>query len=176
MDAVEKSEILDALQQSRRSFLNSVNGVTEELATRSPGEGRWSILEAAEHVAVSEGYLSSLIAQAKDCESSIVNESRVALFLAQGADRSRSKMSPEVVRPTARFATLAEAIRHFSISRGRTIYFLEGCEEDLRLKMATHPLLGPVNCYEVLALMAAHTCRHAKQICEIRTCFVSTKG
>lgn len=174
MDALEKSEILDALRQSRRSFLNSVNGVTEEIATRNPGTGRWSILECAEHVAVSEDYLFSLILQARDRESSIVNESRVALILARGADRSRPKVSPEVVSPTARFATLAEAVRHFSISRDRTIHFLEGCEEDLRFKMATHPLLGPVNCDEVLALMAVHPNRHEKQICEIRTCVFST--
>lgn len=176
MNALEKSETLDALQKSRRSFLNSVNGVTEELATRSPGADRWSILECAEHVAVSEDYLFSLIAPAKELESSIVNESRVALILARGADRSRPNMSPEVVRPTARFAALAEAIRHFSISRDRTIHFQEESEEDLRFKMAAHPLLGPVNCDEILALMAVHTSRHAKQICEIRTCIFSANG
>jgi hypothetical protein len=33
--------------------------------------------------------------------------------------------------------------------------------------MATHPLLGPANGYEILLLMAVHPHRHAKQIDEI---------
>jgi hypothetical protein len=34
----------------------------------------------------------------------------------------------------------------------------------LRAKVAIHPVLGRVNCYEMLLMMAAHPRRHAEQI------------
>ena len=49
-----------------------------------------------------------------------------------------------------------------------TIRFVRGCAEDLRSKLTTHPLLGPVNYHEVLILMVVHPERHAKQIDEAR--------
>lgn len=171
MNGGEKDEILDALQYSRRSFLISLSGVTEELAVKSTGADRWSILECVEHVAVSEEFLLSLIPQAKTGESPVVDESRAAFILAHGADRSHPVISPEAVRPAARFTTLDDAVQCWSRSRDRTFQFVEGCNENLHSKWVTHPLLGPVNCYEVLALIAVHPDRHAKQIFEIRACF-----
>jgi hypothetical protein len=168
MDAREKIEILDALRRSRQSFLGALNGVTEDLAARSPGANRWSILQCAEHVAVSEDYLFSLITQAKGAEVPVVNKSREAVILARGADRSRPGVSPEAVRPTGRFSTLTDAVLHFLASRDETIRFVESCAEDLRSKLTTHPLLGPVNCHEVLLLMVVHPERHAMQIDEVR--------
>ena len=168
MDEREKIEILDALRRSRQSFLDALNGVTDGLAARSPGANRWSVLQCAEHVAVSEDYLFSLIMQAKDTEVPVVNKSREALILARVADRSRPSISPEAVRPTGRFSTLADAVQHFLASRDHTIWFVEGCAEDLRSKLTTHPLLGPINCHLVLLLMVVHPERHAKQIDEVR--------
>ncbi len=52
--------------------------------------------------------------------------------------------------------------------RERTVRLAGNCEEDLRLKTTSHPLVGPVNCYEILLLIAVHPQRHAKQIEEIK--------
>lgn len=62
----------------------------------------------------------------------------------------------------------AGSAEHFLASRESTIQFAANCTEDLRSKLTTHPLLGTVNCYETLLLMAAHPLRHAKQIQEIK--------
>jgi hypothetical protein len=167
MNAQEKTEILEALHRGRQGFLEAVNGVTEDLAKLSSGPGRWSVLECVEHVALSEDLLFARIQQAKDGVSA-VNKAREAGILARGADRSRPGVSPEAVRPTGRFSTLAEAVGHFSASRAETIRFVENCEEDLRSKMTTHPLLGPVNGHETLLLIVVHSLRHAQQIEEIR--------
>jgi hypothetical protein len=166
MNAQEKKEILDALHRGRQVFLEALDGITEDLAARRPGPGRWSALECTEHVAVSEDLLFARIMQAKD-GAPAVNTAREAGILARGADRSRPGVSPEAVLPTGRFSTLAEAVAHFLASRAETIRFVENCDEDLRSKMTTHPLLGPVNGHETLLLIAVHPLRHAKQIDEI---------
>jgi hypothetical protein len=98
----------------------------------------------------------------------VVNHQREAGILARGADRIHPGVSPEVVRPAGRLTTLADATRHFLQSRAGTVRFVENCAEDLRARLTTHPLLGPVNGYETPLLMAVHPHRHAGQIEEIR--------
>jgi hypothetical protein len=39
--------------------------------------------------------------------------------------------------------------------------------QDLRRELTSHPLIGVVNCYEILLMMAVHLHRHARQIEEI---------
>jgi len=167
MDSHDKTEILDALRRGQQAFLEASEGVPEDLAARSPAPGRWSALECAEHVAVSEDFLFSLLIEARPAGVPVVNPQREAGILARGADRTHPGVSPEVVRPTGRFSTLADALRHFLQSRAETIQFVETCAEDLRSRLTTHPLLGPVNGYETLLLMAVHPHRHARQIDEI---------
>jgi uncharacterized damage-inducible protein DinB len=169
MDVQEKIEILDSLRNSQQVFLDALNGVPEDLAARSPGPGRWSILECAEHVAVSEEFLLAQVENAEPAATPAVNKPKEAAILARGADRERALVSPEAVRPTGRFSTLAAALQRFSTARAATIRFVENCTEDLRARLTTHPLLGPVNGHETLLLAAVHPLRHAKQIAEIKT-------
>jgi hypothetical protein len=76
--------------------------------------------------------------------------------------------SPEVGKPQGRFSALADAVQHFLTIRERTIRFVEDCNEDLRCKITSHPIIGTVNCFETLLMIAAHPLRHAKQIEETR--------
>jgi hypothetical protein len=169
MEAHEKVEILKALESGREAFLDALNAITEDLARRSPAPGRWSALECVEHVAISEDFLFSQVTQATPSDVPVVNQEREVRILARGTDRTNPVVSPEVGRPTGRFSLLADAVQHFLDRRERTVRFVESCQEDLRSKLTTHPLLGPVNCYEALLLMAVHPQRHAKQIQEIKT-------
>lgn len=171
MEKQEQIEILNALRRSQQAFLNALDGITEDQAAKRPGPERWSALECAEHVAVSEDFLRSRMMQAEHAGAPVVNKLREAGILARGPDRTRPGVSPEAVRPTGRFANLSDAVRHFLASRAATIRYVENCSEDLRSMLTTHPLLGPVNCQETLLLIVVHPQRHAKQIDEIRAAF-----
>jgi hypothetical protein len=41
-------------------------------------------------------------------------------------------------------------------------------KDDLRRRIATHPIMGTVNCHEMLLSIAVHTLRHVQQIEEIK--------
>ena len=168
MEANEKAEILRALERGQEAFLDTLSAITGDLATKSPGAGRWSVLECAEHVAISEEFLFSQVTQATRSDVPLINPEREAGILARGADRTTAFASPEVGRPAGRFSTLADAVQHFLASRELTVRFVESCDEDLRSRLTAHPLLGPINCYEALLLMAVHPQRHAQQIQEIK--------
>jgi hypothetical protein len=173
MEAHEKQKLLADLESGRQALLDVLSGMTEDFAGRTPAHGRWSVLECVEHLAVSEDYLFGQIVAAQSGEP-MVNEKREALIVARGLDRTRPVQSPEVGRPAARFATLAEAVRGFLASRERTIRFVENCGEDLRAKLTTHPIItGSVNCQEMLLMIAVHPHRHVKQIEEIKAAWLS---
>jgi hypothetical protein len=164
----ERQAILTSLEQGSEALRDALHGVTEELAVRVPAPGRWTILQCAEHVAVAEDHLFSLITASKQTETPLINKRREALILTFGADRSTRRESPEAAKPTGRFSSLSEAIQHFRAGRERTIQFVNANKEDLRSRITLHPLMGTVNCHEILLLMAVHPARHAKQIEEIK--------
>jgi hypothetical protein len=169
MEAHEKEQVLADLENGRNALLEVLSGVTEEIAARTPTPGKWSVLECVEHVAISEDYLFSQITASRYSEAAVAGKDREARILSRGLDRTRTVQSPEAGRPTGRFSTLGEALRHFLASRERTIRFVQNCGEDLRSRLTSHPISGTVNCYEILLMIAVHSRRHSKQIEEIKT-------
>jgi hypothetical protein len=168
MDAREKQQLLESLETGRQALLASVAGLTEDAAAESPAPGRWSVLECVEHLFLVENRLFAQIAASQPSETPVGSRLRENSIRKRGADRTHPLEAPEMARPSGQFATLAEALGAFVTSRDQTIRYVRATDEDPRSRTAHHPLLGPVNCYELLLIMAIHPQRHAKQIREIR--------
>jgi hypothetical protein len=117
----DRLEILENLKAGREAFLEALSDVTEELARRSPGPGKWSVFECVEHVATAEEYLLAQIMSAKLAEIPMINIAREALIMKRGMDRRRRFDAPEDAKPRNRFATLKEALAHFESTREKTI-------------------------------------------------------
>jgi hypothetical protein len=164
----ERQQILALLDEGRIALLAALDGVTDEHASHIPAPGKWSILGCVEHIAVSEDYLFSQIAQATPSEAPVINIEREVKILARGADRTRRMESPPEGRPTGAFPTLAAALDHFLASRERTILFVRADPEDLRSRMTWHPILKQANCHEMLISICVHVLRHVAQIEEIK--------
>jgi hypothetical protein len=168
MTTDEKDALLNELVAGRDKLLEAVAGVTEDLAVRIPAERKWSIRDCVEHLVMAEENLMGRVRASQPADAQIGSPEREARILARGADRSRTVQAPETAQPCGRFSTLTEAADQFGAVRAQTLRFLESCREDLRLKVAAHPILGPVNCYEMLLMIAMHPRRHANQIEEIK--------
>jgi hypothetical protein len=168
MDQSEKAEIIHSLQSSLDTLLLSIKGLTEESARRKPAAGKWSVLECMEHLALAEDHMFGQLASASKMETPQLNRGREALIRRRAADRTHKIEAPDVARPKGTFSTLADASQHFLASRRRTMDFVQNGDTDLRAMMTIHPILGPVNCYEMLLIMSAHPLRHSQQIQEIR--------
>jgi len=168
MDQNEKTEIISRLQSGLDTLFLSINGLTEASATQKPDAGKWSVLECVEHIALAEDQMFAQLVSASKVDSPQVNKGREALIRKRGADRTYKIEAPDVARPKGNFRTLDDASRHFLASRQRTMDFVKNSDADLRAMMTVHPIMGPVNCYEMLLVMSAHPLRHSKQIEEIR--------
>jgi hypothetical protein len=168
MTEQERQEILNSLEQGKAALRNALQGVTEEMAARSPAPGSWSILGCVEHLVISEEYLFRQITESEQAGAPLINERREAAIPVRGLDRSWRMESPPEGSPSGLFPTLSEAVERFLADRERTIRFVRENTEDLRSRITSHPLMGTVNCHEMLLSIAVHCLRHIKQIEEAK--------
>jgi hypothetical protein len=172
MTEQERQEILSSLEQGKAELRNALQGVTEEMAAHAPALERWSILGCVEHIVISEDYLFRQIIQAAQADAPVINERREAAIPVRGLDRSRRMESPPQGAPSGLFRTLSEAVERFMANRERTIKFVRENTEDLRSRITSHPIMGTVNCHEMLLSIAVHCLRHTKQIEEAKAALV----
>jgi uncharacterized damage-inducible protein DinB len=168
MDPNERQIILADLHTGRSNLIAVLSSVTEDQAARIPSPGSWSVLQCVEHLAVAEKNLFSRLSAAQPSDTSTLNPRRETLLVTRGLDRTRKRQAPEAAIPTGRFPTLSAALQHFLENRDHTILFVEQCTADLRCRQTSHPLIGVVNCHELLLLIAVHPLRHIQQIEEIK--------
>ncbi|MGO9084079.1 MAG: DinB family protein [Candidatus Sulfotelmatobacter sp.] len=159
------------LQQTRDGVVAAVKGLSDAQMKFKPGPDRWSVAETLEHITVSEDFLFQNItnnimkapAGAPDRDTAKID----AFVLSAIPDRSHKAQAPEPLRPTARW-TPAETLNHFLQSRARTIAFLQSTP-DLRAHVVNGPPLNqPMDAYDWLLFISAHSERHTKQILEVK--------
>jgi hypothetical protein len=165
MIETERLEILRLLLEGMDALSLALSGVDESLASRRPGPENWSVLECVEHLTLTEAALLSRLREATPCLESHEDRAREAKFQDLALNRLRRIEAPEPVVPKRDSKDLAQAVEDFYAVRGETVRFVEEFPSELRWWLTTHPLIKrPVNCYEMLLLMALHPKRHAQQV------------
>lgn len=126
----------------------------------------WSILQIAEHVATAEhGMYRGLELAIPKTTPPDHNKDQVIRTAAP--NRGNKLEAPAQSLPKGRWLTLAECLDAFQKSRARTLEMVRTAD-DLRNKMFKHPLLGELDGYQAVLVIAAHPQRHAEQIEEIK--------
>ena len=169
MPDAHKKEIEAVLQEGMDALDDAVRDIDEETASRRPQPDAWSALECVQHIALVEAGLLSRLKEAKPDGASHEDRAREARFQALALNRERRIEAPDRVIPRRESQSLAQAVEAFRAARSQTMRFVDEFDGDLRSWLTTHPLITrPVNCYEMLLLMALHPRRHAQQIAQIR--------
>ena len=150
----EREFAVKQLSEGRDAVLRAIAGLSDAQLSFKPESDGWSIAGCIEHVAVTEDVLFELIASGAPS--------------AAVADRTRKVQAPERVKPSGHFPSTAAARTHFLSAHERAMAYARDCAEDLRHLFTMHPLLGEIDCYRCLLLVAMHPARHAAQIEEIK--------
>jgi len=108
--------------------------------------------------------MTSAAAPEKRAEDKMTDEQ----ILQRIPDRSHKAQAPEFLKPTSRWATQAELIRAFEESRTATVDYVRTTNDDLRDHFGPHPIFGPLDAYQWILLISAHSERHTKQIEEVK--------
>jgi|SRR5579871_1249542 len=170
MTDTEREFILKRLEEGRDAFLCSFEYLSETQLKFKPQPDRWSIADCVEHVALTEdGMYARVTKGAPNPAGAALDPEKYERFVSAVIARRRKVVAPDPMQPTGHFASIATAREQFVTSRARAIEYVRACTGDLRTLFAKHPLLGDIDCYQFLLLLAVHPARHAAQIEEIKS-------
>lgn len=168
--AAERDRGLQYLSSTRDGLAGAVKGLSEAQWKFKAAPDRWSIAEVVEHLAVLEDlFVNNLRAQlalAPAGKPGTDAQKLDALILARVPDRSTKAHAPDILLPTGRW-THQDSLERFLADRRETANFLAS-GTNLRGHVLNHPALGPLDAYEWVLAVAAHTERHTKQILEVK--------
>jgi len=170
MTATERDFVLKHLEEGREVFLRAIDGLSEEQLHFKPQSDRWSIADCIEHIVLAEDTMYvKVVHGVPNPNGDSLDPEKYERFVAAVVGRTRRVQAPEPMRPANHFASVEEARSHFLAQRDRAIAYARECCDDLRHLFAKHPLLGEIDCYRFLLLLALHPARHAMQIEEIKS-------
>ena len=134
---------------------------------------KWSIAEAAEHIAVAEQtiwdlVLGKIMKAPPAPEKAAAAKGKDETILTVIPDRSRKAQAPERLQPTGRWTTRAELTKDFGAIRGKEIAYVTETKEDLRNHFEDHPFLKTMDAYQWIIFNGAHCKRHTAQILEAK--------
>ena len=161
---------LDYLMQTRDGVVETTRGLSEAQWKFKPGPDRWSVAEIVEHLALAEDFLfldiTENVLKAQAGRSDRDHKGIDRMILSVIPDRTTKATAPEPLVPKGQWAPAA-ALGHFVESRARTSEFLKSAP-DLREHVVDSPFGQPMDAYQWLLLVAAHSERHTKQILEVK--------
>jgi len=157
------------LTQTRDALIEATKGLSEAQWKFKADPDCWSIAEVVEHLALIEDMVLGILAKIGDAPAGPADRDPKqvdAFILAKMPDRSEKAQAPPQATPTARW-TPAATLEHFRESRARTATIARSTT-DLRGHVIPHPAFGPLDGYEWVLAVAAHSERHTKQILEVK--------
>jgi hypothetical protein len=170
------SALRAALADDRRGLREAIELVPPGRRRERPGEGRWSVAEVLEHLAIVEERSVAIIAKlAADAPARSATASAPPTALDRTAlrDRSRRVSAPEFIQPTGTIDA-DEAWARLERSRLELeVTIAAAADRDLTKVTRTHPALGPLDGYQSILAIAGHEERHAEQIREIARAFTT---
>lgn len=169
----ERERAITYLNETQKNFLAAIDGVSDAQWKFKAAPERWSIAETAEHIATAEDFIwgrtQEIMKAPANPERRSETEGKDKMIYDKVPDRSHKAQAPEPLKPTGKFATREELVRHFKEVRAQEIAFLEQTKEDLRSHIADNPALDAMDAYQWIIFNGAHSKRHTSQIEEVKT-------
>jgi hypothetical protein len=167
----EIDKAMQYLESTKQGVLDATKGLSPAQWNFKSAPDRWSVAECTEHIAIAEDYLRSLIVDkvmkagprpAGDDVKAIDD-----MVIAQIPDRTVKRQAPDPIKPTNRFGSPEESLKHFVESRQTTVDLLKNTN-GLRAHAIMSPLGKEMDGYEWILFIAGHSARHTKQINEVK--------
>jgi uncharacterized damage-inducible protein DinB len=172
MSPAERAYLLEQLENSKKEMLASIQGLSAAQWTFKPAPEVWSVQECAEHIILAENFIfggaQQILKTPAVDRPALSNEEVDRKIVAGVQDRSHKVKAPEAIVPSGKFATPEDAAREFSARRDKTIAYVTTTNDELRVHVGPGPA-GPMDAYQFLLLLAAHSARHTAQIREVES-------
>lgn len=172
MTEAERQRVVDYLEQTKASILGATADFTEEQWRFKPSPEQWSAAECVEHIAVVEQSLVRTLqrlAAGPPCAEEVLASTlgKEALILRAVPSRRGKVQAPEPARPSNRWPDTSTLVASFIEIRDRTIVYVQSTDDPLRRVTHPHMVFGPLDGYQWLLFLAAHSERHLRQLQEL---------
>ncbi|MEO8432365.1 MAG: DinB family protein [Acidobacteriota bacterium] len=171
LTAADRDKAMKYLASTKQAVLDATSGLSEAQWNYKSAPDRWSVAEVSEHIAAAEDLMRGMIEnQVLKSPPPPEGEDVAALddlVLQAIPDRSHKAQAPEPLKPTNRFGSGDQAVKHFAESRAKTESLLKD-HDDLRAHAMDSPIGKKLDGYEWVLFIGAHSARHTKQILEVK--------
>ncbi len=169
----ERKAAVEYLDRTKKMFLDSVKGLSEEQLKWKPAPDKWSVFEVSEHIALAETFLFDLISgqimkvPADPAKATAVTMQQIMTMV---PDRTNKFQAPEPIRPDkSPWTSMTDTMAAFKQRRATTIKFVKEGNDDMRERFFMNPAFGKeIDAYLWIAFLSGHTERHVKQILEVK--------
>ncbi len=170
LTATERKFAADQLNKSQEFMLKTMKGLSAAQLNFKSSPTSWSVIECAEHIAISEGLIWGMVdggmkPPADPAKRGEVKMSDDAVIKAI-TDRSNKVKTSEAFVPSNKFGSLDGIMKEFSSKRKSHIDYVNATKDDMRNHYAQTPF-GVMDTYQVVLFMSGHTERHTKQMLEV---------
>jgi hypothetical protein len=171
ISAQDRAKLVQYLTGARDQVLAEA-ALSDAQWSFKPGPDRWSVGEVVEHLALAESLIFDLqqkmvAGPAATAEQRAAAQGKDEMLLKIIPDRTQKATAPEPLQPAKRLGSRAEVLAAFEERRGKTIAYASKTTDDLRGRVGDSPL-GPLDGYQWLLFIGAHTERHLGQIREVK--------
>jgi hypothetical protein len=167
----EKDRALKYLETTKQGVLDATAGLSEAQWKFKSAPDRWSVAEVTEHIAAAEDLLRNMVVntvmQAPARPDGDDVKAQDDQILAMIPDRSHKAQAPEPLKPTNRFGSPQDSLKHFLAASQETEDLLKK-HDDLRGHATDGPFGKKQDGYQWILFLAAHSERHTKQILEVK--------
>jgi hypothetical protein len=172
MSAADRAKVVQYLTTTRDQVLAEADTLTDAQWAFKAAPDRWSVGEVVEHLALAESFLFDIhqkivAGPAATPEQLAKAKGQDDVVMKVIADRTKKVQAPEPLQPATRMGERAQVMAAFRDRRATTLAYAEKTTNDLRGRVADSPI-GPLDAYQWLLFVGAHTERHLAQLREVK--------
>ncbi|NGM64031.1 DinB family protein [Sphingobacterium sp. SGR-19] len=165
-------KLLTHYEQTATQLKKNVTGLTEEQLNFSPGEGQWSISQCLEHIVLSEPMIFGMFKQEMSKPDTSQTSQKPSYtdeeIVKSITNRGEKYPAPEMLKPTGKYDDINEALTAFENGRKEIIDYIKNADIKVLRNHISQGPAGPVDGYQNLLFITAHSDRHILQIEEIK--------
>jgi DinB superfamily len=173
LNADERAKVIKLLKDSQAETLEALEKLSDAQLKFKPAPERWSVLECAEHILLSEELLFSMVERAVGTKPNpdweVKTKGKTEFLEDALAGRKGKAQAPEKIVPRGKLSR-EQVIKKFEEARAVTLKFAEETKVPLKAHTLDHPspVFGTLNGYQWLIYIPNHNVRHNKQIAEVK--------
>jgi hypothetical protein len=172
ISAQERAKLVDYLTKTRDQVLAEAAKLSDAQWKFKQGPDRWSVGEVVEHLALAEPFIFDLQQKAVNGPPATAEQQAAAkgkddMILKVIPDRTKKAQAPEPLQPGVRLGGQREVLAAFRERRAKTLEYAGKTKDDLRAHVSAGAL-GPLDAYQWLLFIGAHTERHLAQLREVK--------